>query len=279
MKKFLSCILLVLSVWQPVLAQSPANNAAALGNYVFYGKSGNVCASQDAYWYRSATLEKQGERYPFVGYYLTGQPYMYGFYSSMRSGGIKDGYFLYYDTLGIVFKEGEYRKDLRVGIWKYYHPGTQVLMYEEEFKKGVPMTVTSYDTNGRAAWKRPLSNNPGLEDTVPEVRYLEFYGKRFKITTNYGKSTFSGTADETPAITGPYSQGYLDSNIIKKVAVMFRINDAGYPEDIRVVSTAHPELHEEAIKMIRNMPRWKKIPKSDKSVPMYYKMSVVFREE
>jgi protein TonB len=74
-----------------------------------------------------------------------------------------------------------------------------------------------------------------------------------------------------------YPQIARDSNIQGRVVVRFVINEKGEVVSPRIVRTVHAALDEEALRVVRTMPRWKPGKQNGKAVATYYSLPISFK--
>ena len=62
----------------------------------------------------------------------------------------------------------------------------------------------------------------------------------------------------------------------QRIFTQFKINEKGYVEDIKVRSSTHPDLEEEAIRVIKLLPQFKPAKQRDKNIASVYTLPIVF---
>lgn len=75
----------------------------------------------------------------------------------------------------------------------------------------------------------------------------------------------------------PNIQG--DCNIQGRVIVGFTINEDGILSDIKVMKSISPAFDEEAIRVVKSMPKWNPAKQNGKAVKSKYTIPVNFRIE
>lgn len=73
-----------------------------------------------------------------------------------------------------------------------------------------------------------------------------------------------------------YPPEAIRDNIQGIVLIRFSILATGNIDSIAVIESAHPLLDSEAIRLIRDMPRWKPVLFHGEPVPVTYKVPVIF---
>jgi len=128
--------------------------------------------------------------------------------------------------------------------------------------------TTSYDIYKEGEVIKSWSLQPGEEVTVPEAllkseKKAEFPGG------GQGWLSYLGNALEYPS-------SLKDKNIKGEVIVTFTVNVNGKVENVKVLKSLHPELDNEAIRVIQKSPRWSPAMQNNKKVPAYMTQSVRF---
>lgn len=241
-------------------AQFSSDGTAIEKNYIFYNEYNLPCEPAKASWYRGIP-EKNGNIYPFVGYYLTGQHYVYGFYSSLDSGGIKNGYFLFFDTLGTVIREGAYEHDLREGEWRYYQTGSPTLWRSETYDKGRQAEHSEYYPNGHLSRKEVYRQLTPRSKEIVSSDCFDSLGNRMKCNYNNNDPS-SNPVRDTVLNTADHNTGNLlnklDRDVEAKVWVRFRVGLDGYVDQITVIHSTNPKFNLQAAEAVETMPRWKR---------------------
>ena len=62
-----------------------------------------------------------------------------------------------------------------------------------------------------------------------------------------------------------------------RVLVGFIVNRDGSVDDVKVVKSVHPALDEEAVRVVKAMPKWKPGKKGNKTVRVRYTLPMTFR--
>ncbi|WP_299112386.1 energy transducer TonB [uncultured Winogradskyella sp.] len=65
----------------------------------------------------------------------------------------------------------------------------------------------------------------------------------------------------------------------QRIFIQFKINEKGFVEDIKVRSSTHPDLEEEAIRVIKLLPQFKPARQKDISIASIYSLPIVFMVE
>lgn len=94
------------------------------------------------------------------------------------------------------------------------------------------------------------------------------------------KSSFKGG---TPALIEylqtnlNYPQDALDAEIEGRVFIHFTVDKDGSIEDIEVIRSVHPSLDKEAVRVVKNMPKWEPAEAFGKKVKSAFTLPVNFK--
>jgi hypothetical protein len=95
----------------------------------YFDKEWKTCSSEKASYYRPKPSLING-LYPTKDYYITGQVQMEGHFRSFEPE-VKEGKFLFYDSLGNINANGSYLNDVKIDTWRYFF--NNVLINEEVY--------------------------------------------------------------------------------------------------------------------------------------------------
>lgn len=110
---------------------------ANLGDTLYINKKGTVVSKDSAQYIRILT-KVDSVQYKIEDHFLSGQIQMVAFNNDPNEI-IKKGKYVFYDSLGFISSEGEYKKGFRFGVWKSYYFGTtklKTLLDIKENQKG-----------------------------------------------------------------------------------------------------------------------------------------------
>lgn len=144
--------------------------AYAQNDTVYFNRKWEEIPARDTASFFRLPRVKDGDLYKVVDYYRSGQIAMTG-YATTTEVVIREGYHVYYDSLGFIQREGSYHKGMQTGVWKYYYPGTKKLKDEILFRNDIPEGETiHYDSVISAIqWKGIL--HEGFRDGSWEYYY------------------------------------------------------------------------------------------------------------
>lgn len=74
-----------------------------------------------------------------------------------------------------------------------------------------------------------------------------------------------------------YPENAAEKGIQGKVIIRFVVTKEGNIANAEVIQSVDPEIDNEAMRVIKSMPKWKPALKNDKAVNSYYSLPVVFK--
>lgn len=253
-------------------------DSSLLNKFIFYNSNDKETGLEDFIWYRLKDLKKEGDRYPFTGYYPGGQLYVYGFYSSLDSGGIKDGFFVYYDSAtGMVKSEGLFLNNKREGNWKHYYKNAEQVWYEATYSDNKPQELVSYYRNGQRKREENLS-----DEAASNGKCYDSLGRIMQFTPFFENPQFPGGNH----LVSRYLSRYLvypdyckDSGIQGRVLLRFYVDEMGEISEVTVIESVHPALDKSAAMAILSMPNWKPGLMDDEPTKTYFTLPITFKIE
>lgn len=196
--------------------------------YFYLDRAGFETKKERAFYYRK--VFKLNDGYIGYDYYANDTLRMTGAYTSAKAD-VKMGKFTYYYENGVKSREGIFVADKYNGIWEYYYKSGK-LASKVDYLMDSEVSLEYWDEDGNKM------TGPNASEVMPEFPGGE--GALMK----YIKSNLH------------YPDSALKYDIAGMVKIGFIINTEGYLEDVKVVRSVHPFIDEEALRIIRNMPRW-----------------------
>lgn len=140
MSRFFATILLTAVCISPISVNAQTKT-------IYYDSNWKKTTKDNASYYRTVA-EQPGGKYYAQDHYLNGHLQMTGYYTcASLDDSCQTGPVVYYDSLGNITSEGEYRKGKNTGIWKAYYPHSANLMFEENHQPDTSlMLFTLYDS-------------------------------------------------------------------------------------------------------------------------------------
>lgn len=204
----------------------------------------------DASFYR--VYKKTDKGYLVYDKYKNGRNQMVGEASAIKPELVMHGKTTYYDENGIRQKQGNYRDNKQADTWIYF--------FDNE--KDSSVTIHKAD---------------GSEETIRKSRFQkddEIY-------------TIVETAAEFPggvpgmmkyiSSTTKYPDGARKIGVGGKAFLKFVIDENGDVDKVEIIkSTGVPELDEEAMRVVRTMPKWKPAMMTGRTVKCYFNLPFSF---
>jgi TonB family protein len=242
---------------------------------IFYNVDWQKTKNRDSFkFYRLAKLNLNPDTsYLVKDYYLSGQLQMQGQVKSLETDG-RFGHFEYYDKNGNKESEGEYLKDKRHGQWKFYD-SLKFLYKTEEYRNGdLDGLLKMYYSNGKLKRKEVYKADGFLRgecyDTTGEE--IEFF--QYEIMPEYPGGDDALMTYLQKKIK--YPKNALKKEIEGIVMVRFVITPNGEVTDVKITKTVSPEIDEEALRVVRAMPKWKPGLQDNIPVPVFFDVPINF---
>jgi TonB family protein len=121
---------------------------------------------------------------------------------------------------------------------------------------------------------------PPLPDVVTERKYFNDKTKKEIFTAVEQNPEFIGGQAKMYQFLGEnikYPQAAQRANVSGRVFVKFIVEDDGSIGDVEVIKGIGFGCDEEAIRVVKSMPRWKPGVQNGKNVRVYYNMPIVYR--
>lgn len=200
----------------------------------------------------------------------SGRLKMTGFYSDLDSL-VKQGEFIYYDTLGGLSGKGAFVNDKKHGEWIDYYFGGKQLHYREYYEHGEERNFYSYYESGKLKREviyegaKIVSTKKFAEDgsELPYTPHEMMPEADYNVNNYLGKNVV-------------YPRKCIRQNISGRVIVRFIIDENGKVGTVSILKSVHPLIDEEAMRVVRSMPDWKPGFIDDKPVKVYYSLPIKF---
>ncbi|WP_439183356.1 TonB family protein [Carboxylicivirga taeanensis] len=195
----------------------------------YYDTHWKEVGKEQAAYYREAFRGK-GRRCHVRDYFINGQLQMSGTYrSSLQEK--RQGYFEYFYPSGGRRSHGEYKNDKMKGEWKWYREDGSVSSIEH-YKRGKLKAFTFWDENGKQ-----------LEGEQNIYELAQFVG---------GPEALANFI----ATTVVYPPEAQQNGVSGRVFVSFIVNENGFVENVAIERSAHSDLNNEAMRVVKLLPRW-----------------------
>lgn len=256
-----------------------ACNASARPDTIYYNKNWKPCAKKKAAYFRPMPVVADGH-YKITDYYISGRVQMEGYYmlndAALQAYSVedefRDGYFKYYLANGNMEEEGAYKAGKKEGKWKAYDAASGKLSSEASYKNGVIHgECKSFYPNGKMELYAILEDNTiksaiGFDSTGTEIGKLE--DMLPKPTVNLA---------EYFATHLHYPPDARANNIEGVVEVSFVVDEEGKIRQTKVDKGIGGGCDQEALRVVRAMPRWTPAKHDGKPVKVWYTQRVTFR--
>lgn len=257
-----------------------ACTASARPDTVYYNKNWKPCAKKKAAFFEPMPVVADGH-YKITDYYISGRVQMEGYYilndivlnATNPVDSFRDGYFKYYLANGNMEEEGAYKAGRKEGKWKEYDAASGKLKSEASYKNGVIrgeckffyasgkmglyaiiednviMSAIRFDSTGTE-----IGNlNPDILPT-PKVNIADYFAANLR-----------------------YPPDARANNIEGVVEVSFVVDEKGKICQPKVHKGIGGGCDQEALRVVRAMPRWNPGKYDGKPAKVYYTQAVVFR--
>lgn len=242
---------------------------------IFYNADWQKTKNRDSFtYYRLAKLSLNPDTsYVVRDFYLNGKIQMLGQVKNLETDG-RFGHFEYYDKNGVKESEGEYILDKKHGQWKFYD-SLKFLCKTEEYRNGeLDGLLKMYYPNGKLKRKEVYKADGFLrgecyDSTGQEIDFFpyevmpEFPGGDDALMTYLQKKI-------------KYPKSALKKEIEGNVIVRFVITPNGEVTDAKVTKAVSPEVDEEALRVVRSMPKWKPGLQDNIPVSVFFDIPINF---
>jgi len=187
-----------------------------------------------------------------------------------------------YEGLGTYYEpgvgkrsEGTYVNGKEEGLWKHYYPQSGALRKEVSYQAGKRNgAVKSFYADGRL--KR---NHVYAADSMVSGECFAPDGALQDCVYGDYQPAFPGNVREFIASNVRYPKEAWKKGVSGRVVVRFVVDENGNLSDVSIAKSVHPLLDEEAMRVIRLMPRWKPAMVDGELVKSYFTLPITFRWE
>lgn len=253
------------------LGMQAQDASSSLSDTVYFDKLWLESDATQAYYTRVRSIEK--DIFKVVDYYPNWKLQMKGYYKTLTPE-VREGQFQYFKEEGWLESEGKYVDNKKTGLWKSYKD-SNVLWTEQEFVEGMQQGFFKSYYDGKI------------------LRRLDYYEqdsfKKGNCYTRAGKDTSHYPFIELPTYDGGENAMYqfisknlnypsqaINKAIEGKVVLKFMINKEGAVSNIEVVKSIHKSLDDEAIRVVKKMPKWKPGKMEGELSNIYYTLPVKY---
>ena len=239
---------------------------------IYYNKIWEVSNKENAEYYR--IISKENELFKVMDYYLNGTLHMSGFYKSINPE-IKEGLFTYYDENGKKNFQGNYFANTKNGPYTLFYNSGLVWVSENYLNDLLNGDLIGYFENGQIRRREKYSNGALIGGKCYTLSGID--------TTYYPFETmpeFIGGDNGLREYLGQninYPPKARNKGIEGKVVLHFVVSMDGQIKDIEIIRYSHPLLDEEALRVVKSMPKWKPGFQDGKAVEVKYTLPISFR--
>lgn len=244
----------------------------AQSDSMYYDKDWKSCGVQQAYYYRIIQTDSNGKYKVTDRYILNNQMQMTG-YSSKKDTLIYDGHFTYYKENGQVSEEGDYTNNIQSGEWKYYYADTNALLWTCTYSHGkLDRKLLNYYKSGKLKRKENY-----LEGEFLSGKKYDETGTEVSFTPFRSMPEFNGDYNQFIMRNLHYPYNAIESNKEGRVLVRFVVDTDGTIENVTIAKSVFPSLDNEALRLVKAMPKWKPGTQDDKPIKAWYTLPLVFK--
>ena len=241
---------------------------------VYFTENWSETTKAEAVFYR--LIKKENNLLAVKDYYKNNVLQMEGTFTSLHPE-LYEGYFKYYNEKGVLIKEGEYKRNVEEGEWKLYYENGRLMRVENYLHGNLEGNLKSYYPNTRIRREEEYKN-----------------GKLLKAAcyTAKGKDTAFYASYQTPEYTGglaalkkylldnmKYPKDALEKKIEGTVFIKFTVTDKGTIENTEVQKPVFTSLDEEALRLVKGMPKWQPGRKNDMPQKVVFNIPIPFKIE
>jgi protein TonB len=166
-------------------------------------------------------------------------------------------------------------KGLKQGQWEYYYPETGILKREITYGAGrKDGHVKTYYANGKLKRDQIF-----VKDSAVSGSCYTPDGKERECPPYNVMPEFPGDLREFVAKHMRYPDSAKVEGIFGRVVIRFVVAEDGNVTDVFPARSVSPLLDEEAMRVIKLMPRWKPALEDEEPVKSYFSLPIMFRME
>ncbi len=249
--------------------------ALAQSDTIFYNRLWEKTTRDSAVYYR---LTKQDGKLLLVKdcYMSSHRVQMVGHINNLEQE-YKEGWFVFYDSIGHIEQQGTYVNSKKEGRWIDNYSYTDTLWaithYNNDASEGIDsfffkdgsikrletyrnnefVTGKCFDKNGKEIPYYPYQVMPEFQEVEGVQAYL---AKHIK-----------------------YPKSAIKANISGRVILRFVINEDGSISEVQVVKSVSADIDKEAIRVVKEMPKWKPGKLDNAPARVWFTQPITFRLE
>ena len=213
----------------------------------WYDSDWKISNKSNAQFYRIYKKTKTG--FLVHDKYLNNQSQMIAEASAINPKLIKDGYTVYYYSNGIKDKRGNYLNNNKIGTWVNY------------FDRGDDSSLVAYKQDGTSEIIKQRERAEIYTITEMQAEFPGGVSEMFKFIQNNIK----------------YPEFARKSLLGGKTFLKFVVNEDGIISNVEIIKgTGNDEMDEEAVRVVKLMPRWKPANMTGRDVKCYFNLPISY---
>ncbi|HLK30986.1 MAG TPA: TonB family protein [Puia sp.] len=210
-----------------------------------------------------------------VDYYKSGKLQMKGSFldDSCKK---QQGEFLWYDETGSLSREDHFTDGKSDGRQAYYYPNGKAKMVGSNKMDKKDGEWTAYYESGKISGKAMYKN----DKQISAIFFKEDGSPNNQISEFEKESEYPGGVAALSEFLSKhlrYPDKALKNNTQGTVVVQFIVDKDGSVTDVQVAKGVDPLLDEEAVRVIKKMPKWQPAIQGGRQVKSYKKQPIAFR--
>lgn len=239
---------------------------------IYYNKNWESSTKENAEYYR--IISKERELFHVMEYHLNGTLQMNGYYKTLNPE-IKEGLFTYYDENGKKSSQGNYFANTKNGPYNFYYK-SGLIWFSENYSNGIlEGECTGYFENGQIKRKEKYRRGELIEGKCYTSSGLDTSFYPFETMPEFiggNKALFNYLGQNIN-----YPPKAREKGIEGKVILHFVVSMDGQIKDIEIIKYSHALLDQEALRVVKSMPKWKPGFQDGKAVEVKYTLPISFK--
>lgn len=251
-----------LRVWTFIMLWCWPLLAAGQSDTVWYTRDHQPATTSDAYYYRLQQLEADG-RLRVTDHYMSGE--LRSEFYAIKTASYKQGRYISYYENGLRHETGTYELGHKAGLWRVFHPDTNVVYRETMYSRDDICEVSCYYTRS------------GVLEKVESFQCDdERKGPSYPIVAQLPKPRYNVYAYMRNKFY--YPRECLNAGIHGTVHVRFMVDPDGNIKNVEAIEPIpHRALAAEAVRVVSMLPPWERDKgKKRLPVPLYANFYITF---
>lgn len=232
-----------------------------------------LCDSSEAVYYRRCIWKDK--KLAIVDYYKsTHTPQMIGFCAD-KGGSIKTDTAIFFSRKGNIEQTGRFVMNKADGLW---------ISYFDSGMKDSEGSYTNGKKNGEWFYFHPNGKKSSLEmyenDTMRNMQCWDNQGITLSVCHETKLPEFPGGENKLNEFISEvieYPVYCREEGIQGRVVMRFMIDTTGVLYDFDVVYSTRKSFSDEALRVLKSMPRWNVYPNHNRMIPIEYRIPFIFR--